>query len=76
MRGKRKYRCQECGECSMHHWIERNRAARMRCPGCGSARLDLVSAEAQADQADLNRVRLDGHRDMTMPPSRPGKRVT
>jgi DNA-directed RNA polymerase subunit RPC12/RpoP len=75
-RGSRLYVCDECKERSLHHWIERNRASRMRCPACGSARLELVSAEARQEQADLNRVRLQGHPAMTEPPARPHKKVT
>lgn len=63
-RGSRKYRCEECKTTSFHHWIELNRAARMRCPGCGSARLELVSEEAKKDAAELNDVRAGGHRSM------------
>ena len=70
MRGQRKYRCGECKAESFHHWIERNRAARMRCPGCGSARLELVTKEAKEEAADLQRVRVEGHRDMTSPPDK------
>lgn len=68
MKGRRKYRCEECGEESFRHWVERNRAARMRCLGCGSARLELVSEEAKKDAASLQAVRVAGHRDMTLPP--------
>jgi DNA-directed RNA polymerase subunit RPC12/RpoP len=75
-RGRRKYRCEECKEESFHHWIERNRAARMRCPACGSARLELCSPEARQDQASLNRVRLAGHPDMSPPPGKPNRKVT
>ena len=77
-RGTRKYRCGECSAESFHHWIERNRAARLRCPACGSARMDLVTAEARDDAASLQRVRVAGHPDMTNPPAtRPAhKRVT
>ena len=73
-KGCRKYRCEECQEESFHHWIERNRAARLRCPGCGSARMDLVTAEARADAADLQGVRVAGHPDMTRPPGEPDSR--
>jgi DNA-directed RNA polymerase subunit RPC12/RpoP len=72
-RGFRKYRCDECKEESFHHWIERNRAARLRCPGCGSARMELCSEEAKADAASLQRVRVEGHPDMTRPPGGPGR---
>lgn len=64
LKGRRKYHCDECKAESFHHWIERNRSARMRCPSCGSARLDLCSAEAKAEQSDLNAVRVEGHPSM------------
>jgi DNA-directed RNA polymerase subunit RPC12/RpoP len=75
-RGTRQYVCDECKAKSYHHWLERNRAARLRCPACGSARLELVTEEARREQASRNEVRLAGHRDMTRPPERPGRRVT
>jgi DNA-directed RNA polymerase subunit RPC12/RpoP len=78
MKGRRLYRCDECRAESYHHWVERNRAARMRCPACGSCRLELVSEEAKQDQASLNQVRVAGHRSMTLPPDThdPKKKVT
>ena len=50
-RGQKKYKCGECGAESFHHWIELNRAARLRCPGCGSARMELVTQEARKEAA-------------------------
>ena len=38
-RGKRLYTCEECGKGSFFSWKEENRAARLRCTACGSARL-------------------------------------
>lgn len=67
-KGNRLYRCDECKAESFHHWIELNRAARLRCPACGSARMDLVSEKAKEDAADLQAVRVVGHRDMTRKP--------
>ena len=75
-RGYRKYRCDECKEESFHHWIERNRAARLRCPGCGSARMELVSAEGKEESARLQDNRYEGSRSMTPAPARPNRRVT
>lgn len=75
-RGQRMYQCGECKGRSYHHWIERNRAARMRCPGCGSARLELVSDEAKKEAAEAQQVRVDGHASMTTPPARPNRKVT
>ena len=65
-KGYRWYMCDECKEKSRHHWIERNRAARLRCPGCGSARMELVSKEGQDEAARLADVRREGHRDMKL----------
>ena len=59
-KGYRKYVCDECRAESWHHWIERNRASRLRCTGCGSARLELVSDEAKDEAADLQAVRVGG----------------
>lgn len=64
-RGFKKYACDECKAESNHHWIERNRAARLRCPACGSARMELVTVEAQNEAALAQRVRVEGHRDLT-----------
>lgn len=57
-KGYRKYRCEECKAESFHHWVEKNRAARIRCPGCGSARLEAVTREAKEEEiiGNLNRV--------------------
>ena len=74
-KGFRKYRCDECKEESFHHWIERNRAARLRCPGCGSARMELVAEEAKKEAADLQAVRVVGNRHMTQPINGPHKKV-
>lgn len=75
MLGRRKYRCDECKVESFHHWIERNRAARIRCPACGSARLELCSDEAKDELADRNLTRVNGNRHMTNPHNRPGVKV-
>ena len=65
-RGKKKYRCGECKFESYHHWIELNRAARLRCPACGSARMELVTKEAKDDQANAALFR-DGTRSTMRP---------
>lgn len=64
-RGSRKYRCGECKEESYHHWIEFNRAARPRCPGCGSVQLEIVNNEAKEARTESQQVRVSGHRSMT-----------
>jgi DNA-directed RNA polymerase subunit RPC12/RpoP len=75
-RGHRLYQCDECKEKSYHHWIELNRAARMRCPGCGSARLELVTEAGKQDQALLQQVSVAGHRDMIKPKGKNNKKIT
>lgn len=65
-RGRKKYRCDECKADSMHHWLEINRAARLRCPSCGSARMDLVTKEAKDERAQAASFR-DGTRSTTLP---------
>jgi DNA-directed RNA polymerase subunit RPC12/RpoP len=70
IRGSRKYRCGACKEESFHHWIHANRAAGVRCPGCGSRDMTLTSAEAQADAASLQRVRVAGGTRSASLPSR------
>jgi hypothetical protein len=54
------YECDECHVRMFISYLEVNRAARPRCTGCGSARLDLVSDDARDDRARLNRERLKG----------------
>jgi DNA-directed RNA polymerase subunit RPC12/RpoP len=77
MRGRKKYRCDECKQDSLHHWIELNRAARLRCPGCGSARMALVTAEARAEAAGCQAVRVAGGTPCTTTPGpRPHRKVT
>lgn len=66
-RGTKKYRCEDCGAESWHHWIERNRAARMRCTGCGSSRLEMVTKKAKDEAVAAQTVGVVGHRDMTRP---------
>lgn len=46
-RGKHKYVCDECKAESWHHWIELNRAARPKCPACGSSRIEPCTAAAR-----------------------------
>lgn len=59
-KGSRLYECGECKARSIHHWIELNRAARLKCPACGSARMELVSKEAKADARSLQGIRVAG----------------
>ena len=48
------YECSDCHERRFISWVERNRAAKPHCVGCGSTRLELVSESAKKDQARLN----------------------
>lgn len=57
---RRMYECQDCHAKRMVPWVELNRAARPKCYGCGSTRLELVSDEAKADQSRLQRERVAG----------------
>lgn len=50
LRGSSWFRCDECRKLSLFTVREQNRAGRIRCTGCGSARL-TVSAEGAAKQA-------------------------
>jgi DNA-directed RNA polymerase subunit RPC12/RpoP len=75
-RGHKKYRCDECKTESFHHWIELNRASRMRCQACGSTRLELVTDQAKREAAAAQAVRIEGHRDMVLQPMPSRKKVT
>lgn len=59
-RGKRLYRCDECKAASYFTRNEENRAGRLRCPGCGSARLEVsalgASAMAESRNAQLSMI--------------------
>lgn len=44
---KRLYRCMECGKGTLFSRREENRAARLRCTGCGSARLEMSNMGAE-----------------------------
>ena len=52
-KGVKKHRCEDCGHEGFEHWIQRNRAAGIKCPGCGSRRYNLVTQEAKDDVAGL-----------------------
>ncbi len=57
---RRLYECQECHARRWIAWVELNRAARPKCYGCGSTRLELVSEQAKDDAARLQRERVIG----------------
>lgn len=48
-RGRRKYKCSDCGEDTWFRVSERKRAARIKCGACGSIWLDPVSEEGKLD---------------------------
>ncbi len=56
-KGRRLYRCQECGTGTFFTRREEDRAGRLHCNGCGSARLEVSAegadrlAEARAGRA-------------------------
>ena len=60
-KNQRKYKCRDCGETRLVHWVELNRAASARCHGCGGfmephsegALADRVSCETNfAEHSD------------------------
>lgn len=55
--GKRKWLCLDCKYEGMEHWIRLNRAARPRCPQCGSLHYGMKTKEAKDDAASLRGVR-------------------
>jgi len=57
---RRLYECDDCHERRFVSWVELNRAAKPKCYGCGSTRLELVSEEAKADRARLQQERVTG----------------
>lgn len=54
---RRLYRCLECGKGTMFTKREEDRAARLRCSACGSARLEMsaMGAERLVDANDAGR---------------------
>ena len=60
-RGKRLYRCLECGRGTFFSHREENRAGRLRCSACGSARLEVskMGGDRRADSDDQRRVVAD-----------------
>lgn len=51
-KGKRLYRCDECRTARFVHWTEANRAGRLRCMACGSARM-TISGDGADDAARI-----------------------
>ena len=56
IKGKRKYKCVDCGETRFVHWVELNRAARPRCYTCGG-NIEPNSEGAKVAQIIGNRCR-------------------
>lgn len=55
--GKRLWQCADCKHEQQEHWIRLNRAARPRCPQCGSLRYEVKMKVARDDAADRRGVR-------------------
>lgn len=55
--GKRRYKCTECGTHTFFSRREESRAARLRCSGCGSARLEISVQGAEKLAEALDEVR-------------------
>jgi hypothetical protein len=74
-KGFRLWQCVDCRERSWHHWIERNRAARMRCPACGCTRLEIVTHEGYQElvQGQRNVVDPLEHVIVAAPTRKPDK---
>lgn len=60
LKKKRLYECDECGERRFVSRIELDRAARPRCNGCGSTRLEIVSDDGREEQSMLGDARVSG----------------
>lgn len=46
--GKKRFKCGECQAVFFASRKEMSRAARLKCPGCGSARVEISEAGAKA----------------------------
>lgn len=55
-RGTKKYLCRECKHERMEPWVIQDRAARIRCPGCGSLDYRPKTGKALADIIDKQDV--------------------
>jgi hypothetical protein len=51
-RGKRMWKCQDCGVRRFVHWVELNRRGRLKCMGCGSIRMEPDSDAAKGSVVD------------------------
>lgn len=62
-RGIRKKRLYQCDDCKSRRFVDRielDRAARPRCHGCGSTRLELVSDDGREEQVMMSSARVSG----------------
>jgi len=59
-KGKRKWRCDDCGAEAFYHWTEFERRERPRCLACGCQRLTIVSDDAWREEVCKQRVRTLG----------------
>lgn len=57
--GRKKWVCSECKVEQYEHWVVLNRAARPRCPGCGSLSYSPKRREARVDMVDVKDIRKD-----------------
>lgn len=65
-KGKRLHKCGECGHTQYVHWTAAERAARVRCEACGSARMEMSTGGAKAAAERLaaarqRAARIDGN---------------
>ena len=54
--GTKVFICLECKAESREHWTSRVRAARLKCPSCGSIKYEPKTAAAKKDLADLREI--------------------
>jgi ribosomal protein S27E len=66
--GRRLYVCQDCKRKQLIHWIEFNRAGRVRCNGCGSTQLEAVSGDAKQEACEKQAIRVGGGTRSTTTP--------
>jgi len=60
--GRKLYVCEDCGHEWYEHWTARCRAARIRCPNCGSGWHHMKTKEAREDTADIQGVTPSPHK--------------
>lgn len=60
IRKKRLYQCDECKSRRFVSRIELDRAAKPKCNGCGSSRLEIVSDEGRDEEIARSHARVTG----------------